>query len=106
MELKDIERRMQPGGWNAKPLLLPGYSLASIIAEDARRLATLQISHQTLGTKLAELLEKGSKTDWFRPFRHGGIDVELRRRRGFITCPWGHRGVREVHCRHWWPCHC
>lgn len=79
---------MQPGGWNTKPMLLPGYSLESIVAEDARRLAELQVSHQTLGTKLAELLQKGSKTDWFRPFRQGGTDVELRRRRGFITCPW------------------
>ena len=88
MELKEVERRMQPGGWNTKPMLLPGYSLESIIAEDARRLATLQVSPETLGTKFAELLAQGEKTDWFRPFRQGGVAVELRRRRGFITCPW------------------
>ena len=69
-------------------MLLPGSSLESIIAEDARRLAALQVSHETLGAKMAELLAKGNKTDWFRPFRSGGTDVELHRRRGFITCPW------------------
>jgi hypothetical protein len=79
---------MQPGGWNSKPMLLPGQSLESIIAEDGQRLATLQVSHETLGTKLGELLEKGRDTDWFRPFRQSGVDVEVRRRRGFITCPW------------------
>ena len=88
MDLKEVDRRMQPGGWNTKPMLLPGYALDSIIAEDASRLAALQVSHETLGTKLAELIAKGSKTDWFRPFRQSGIDVELHRRRGFITCPW------------------
>jgi hypothetical protein len=88
MDLKEIEQRMRPGGWNTKPMLLPGQSLESIIAEDTRRLATLQVSNETLGTKLGELLEKGRETDWFRPFRQSGIDVEVRRRRGFITCPW------------------
>ena len=50
--------------------------------------AALPVSHETLGAKMAELLAKGNKTDWFRPFRSGGTDVELHRRRGFITCPW------------------
>jgi len=79
---------MQPGAWNTKPMLLPGQSLESIIAQDQQRLASLQVNHETLGTKLGELLEKGRQTDWFRPFRYGGYDVEVRRRRGFITCPW------------------
>lgn len=79
---------MQLGAWNTKPMLLAGQSLEYIMAEDQHRLATLQISSETLGIKLGELLEKGRQTDWFRPFRQSGIDVEVRRRRGFLTCPW------------------
>ena len=88
MELDEIERRMQPGGWATRPMLLPGTSLALTLAEDARRLAGLGVSAEDLGRRLAELLATAATSDWFRPFRGGPFDVELRRRRGLIPCPW------------------
>lgn len=88
MQLEVIERRMRSGGWNTKPMLLPGDSLASILAKDAQQLSALRVSHQTLGVRLAEILAAGSKTDWFRPRRRDPFEVEVRRRRGFLTCPW------------------
>lgn len=88
MQLDVIERRMRPGGWNPKPMLLAGDSLTSVLSADAHLLASLRVSHQMLGTKLAELVAAAGKSDWFRPFRHETFDVEVRRRRGFITCPW------------------
>ena len=88
MELEEIERRMRPGGWYTRPMLLQGDSLAAILEEDARRLARLGASAADLGGRLAELLASASKSDWFRPFRGGPFAVELRRRRGLIPCPW------------------
>ena len=88
MQLEAIERRMWPGGWNTKPMLLQGDSLASVLAADAHRLASMRLSHLALGTKLAEVIALGAGTDWFRPSRDETFDVEVRRRRGFLTCPW------------------
>lgn len=88
MDLEEIERRMRPGGWSVKPLLLEGESLALTLEEDARRLVRLGVSSEALGQGLAELLAGAAKSDWFRPFRSGPYAVELRRRRGLISCPW------------------
>lgn len=79
---------MLPGGWHSRPLLLPGQPLETILDQDAQRLRTLGISAETLGQALAQVLAQASDSDWFRPFRHSQLDVEVRRRRGFITCPW------------------
>ena len=84
----ELERRMQPGGWSPKPMLLPGDSLAARLENDATRLAQLGTSAQTLGNRLAELLASAGGSDWFLPRRHAGYEVELRKRRGLITCPW------------------
>jgi hypothetical protein len=88
MELDEIERRMRPGGWYTKPLLLESESLVLTLEEDARRLVRLGVSAEVLGHRLAELLATASTSDWFRPFRGGPFDVELRHRRGLIPCPW------------------
>jgi hypothetical protein len=84
----ELERRMRPGGWSPKPMLLPGKSLATQLENDAARLAQLGTTAEALGTRLAELLASAGGSDWFRPRRHADYDVELRKRRGLITCPW------------------
>jgi hypothetical protein len=84
----ELERRMRPGGWSPKPMLLPGEPLAARLENDATRLAQLGTTAEALGTRLAELLASAAGSDWFRPRRHADYDVELRKRRGLITCPW------------------
>jgi hypothetical protein len=84
----ELERRMRPGGWSVKPMLLPGESLAARLENDAVRLDQLGTTAAALGTRLAELLASAGGSDWFLPRRHANYDVELRKRRGLITCPW------------------
>lgn len=79
---------MQPGGWSLKPMLLPGDSLAARLEADAARLTQLGASAQVLGGRLADLLDSAGGSDWFRPRRHADYEVELRKRRGLVTCPW------------------
>jgi hypothetical protein len=86
--VEELERRMRPGGWSAKAMLLSGEQLAVQLENDAARLAQLGTTAQELGNRLAELLASAGGSDWFRPRRHAGYEVELRKRRGFITCPW------------------
>lgn len=88
LDLLEVERRMQPGAWFTHGFLLKGTSLAEVLANDARALAALGVSAEQVGQRLSKLLESGAKSDWFWPFRTGEYKVEIRRRRGFITCPW------------------
>lgn len=88
LDLLEVERRMQPGAWSTHGFLLKGHSLAEVLANDARALAALGFSAELVGQRLSKLLESGAKSDWFWPFRTGEHKVEIRRRRGFITCPW------------------
>ncbi len=86
--VEELERRMRPGGWSPKPMLLAGTSLPALLEADATRLAKLGTTAEALGSRLAELLQSAAGSDWFRPRRHADYDVELRKRRGLITCPW------------------
>jgi hypothetical protein len=79
---------MQPGAWFTHGFLLMDTPLAEVLAEDARTLTALGITAEQVGLRLAELLESGAKSDWFWPFQTGEYGVEIRRRRGLITCPW------------------
>lgn len=88
LELSEVERRMQPGAWFTDGFLLKGTSLSEVLSEDARSLSALGVTAVEIGQRLAQLLESGMKSDWFRPFQRGEYKVEMRRRRGFITCPW------------------
>jgi hypothetical protein len=87
-ELSEVERRMQPGAWYPHGFLQKDSSLAEVLANDARTLADLGVTAEQVGQRLAELLESGSESDWSRPAQAGEYKVEIRRRRGFITCPW------------------
>jgi hypothetical protein len=84
----EVERRMLPGGWHSRPLLLPGQKLKTVLDQDAQRLHELGITAHALGQALADVLSKARGSDWFLPFRHSRLNIEVRRRRGFITCPW------------------
>ena len=88
MELDELERRMRPGGWFTRPLLTSSESLSERLQEDAQRLQRLGTTASALGERLGALLAGASGTDWFDGLRLGDFDVELHRRRGFITCPW------------------
>ena len=79
---------MQPGAWFASGFLLENTSLAEVLDHDRRTLTALSVTAEEIGQKLAELLGQAGKSDWFWPFRTAEYKVEIRRRRGFITCPW------------------
>src|SRR5687767_10758828 len=88
-ELSEVERRMRPGEWFTDGFLLNDTLLVDVLANDARTLSALGVTAAQIGQKLADLLESaGAKSDWFRPLPRGEYKVEIRRRRGFITCPW------------------
>jgi hypothetical protein len=86
--VEELERRMRPGGWSPKPMLLAGESLAARLEADAARLGQLGTTAAALGARLADLLASAEGSDWFQPRRYADYDVELRKRRGLITCPW------------------
>jgi hypothetical protein len=88
LDLSVVEKRMQPGAWFASGFLLENTSLAEVLDNDRRTLAALSVSAEEIGTKLSELLAHAGKSDWFWPLRTAEFKVEIRRRRGFITCPW------------------
>ncbi len=88
MQLEETERRMRPGGWTARPLLAHDESLSARLQDDAHRLKRMGTTGSVLGGRLAELLAGASASDWFRPRGQGDFEVELHRRRGFVTCPW------------------
>ena len=79
---------MRPGGWNVTPLLSSDESLEERLLADARRLRDAGVSGAELGVTLAALLENAQGSDWSMPVTHGELQVELRRRRGVMTCPW------------------
>jgi hypothetical protein len=79
---------MRPGAWTVTGFLAADASLGDVLAADAAELARLSVSASELGERLRELLERGSKSDWFRGKRVGEHRVELHRRRGLLTCPW------------------
>ena len=88
VELSEVERRMQPGAWFTNGFLQQNASLAQVLQKDSNMLNVLGVTAEQVGTRLAELIESSAKSDWFSPFRTGNYKVEIRRRRGFITCPW------------------
>ena len=88
LELSEVERRMQPGAWFTHGFLLEGISLDEVLANDLGTLRALGVTAEQVGQRLAELLESSSKSDWFWPFRTADYKIEIRRRRGLITCPW------------------
>ncbi len=88
LELSEVERRMRPGAWFTHGFLSANSSLAAVLADDAGRLTALGVTAGQIGERLAELLKSDAKSDWFWPFQTGEHTVEIRRRRGFITCPW------------------
>jgi hypothetical protein len=79
---------MRPGAWTVTGFLAADASLGDVLAADAAELARLSVSAGELGERLRELLDRGSKSDWFRGKRVGEHRVELHRRRGLLTCPW------------------
>ena len=87
-DLSVVEKRMQPGAWFASGFLLENTSLAEVLENDRRTLVALNVTSEQIGLRLAELLEQAGKSDWFWPLRTAEYKVEMRRRRGFITCPW------------------
>lgn len=79
---------MRPGAWSTFGFLTADASLEAQLAEDAGRMAGLGIEPRTLGGRLADLLLAGEESDWSRPVPIGRHEVEIRKRRGFLTCPW------------------
>jgi hypothetical protein len=87
-DLELVEQRMQPGGWDPSGFLLPGTSLAQLLVEDADNLTRLALSSAQTGSRLIELVDAASATDFRRPLSVDHYSVEVIRQRGLITCPW------------------
>lgn len=70
------------------PLLSDDESLETRIAADAEQLRELGVTTSELGSALSALLRRGEESDWFSPATRGSFEVEVRKRRGILTCPW------------------
>jgi hypothetical protein len=79
---------MWPGGWHPTPMLSAEESLQARIAADAQTLQGLGLTASELGRRLGELTEAGRDSDWFSPTESHEFRIELRKRRGILTCPW------------------
>jgi hypothetical protein len=79
---------MRPGAWSTFGFLSPDASLEAQLAEDANRMADSGIEAGALGRRLAELLRAAEGSDWSRPVPVGDHEIEIRKRRGLLTCPW------------------
>lgn len=79
---------MRPGGWYVEPLLLPGENLEERVTADAERAQALGHDPAELGRRLGDLLAGAGESDWFTPAVRDRFRVEIRRRRGILTCPW------------------
>jgi hypothetical protein len=79
---------MRPGAWDPAGFLAPGDSLADVLARDSATLHRLGIEPSQLGGRLEDLLRAGAGSDALLPADVGECEVELRRQRGLITCPW------------------
>ncbi len=79
---------MRAGGWYVTPMLTADESLQARIAADPEALRARGIAAVELGHRLGELLEAGRDSDWFAPAVEGEFMVEVRKRRGILTCPW------------------
>ena len=79
---------MRPGAWTPVGLLTAADSLAAVLARDAETLHRLGDAADELAARLRTLLDAAGESDWARPTRVDSYEVELHRRRGFLTCPW------------------
>lgn len=79
---------MQPGAWDPAGFLAPNDPLADVLARDAATLRRLGIEPSRLGRRLEDLLRAGAGSDALLPADVGEYEVEVRRQRGLITCPW------------------
>jgi hypothetical protein len=79
---------MRPGAWDPAGFLAPGDSLADVLARDAATVRSLGIETPTLGKRLEDLLRAGAGSDALLSTDVGEYEVEVRRQRGLITCPW------------------
>lgn len=79
---------MLPGAWDPAGFLMPGSSLAEVLARDAQTLRRLGVEAGALGTRLDDLLRAGAESDVYAPASAGPYEIEILRQRGGITCPW------------------
>ena len=79
---------MRPGAWSAAGFLGAGTPLANVLVADAELLDALGLTAEGVGRHLGDLLAVAAGSDIGRPSRAGDHDIELHRRRGFLTCPW------------------
>jgi hypothetical protein len=79
---------MRPGGWHTTAMLSADESLRARIAADVHTLQSLGLNAGALGRRLGELIEAGRDSDWFAPSEAHEFRIELRKRRGIMTCPW------------------
>lgn len=87
LDLGAVERRMQPGAWDAAGFLAPGDLLGDVLARDAQTLRSLGVEAAAIGERLEGLL-RAAETDVFTPVLAGPYEIQILRQRGLITCPW------------------
>ena len=85
---------MRPGGWYSRPLLRADARLVETLEADAATLRRAGLAAEALGSRLATLIADAGGTDWFRPLRRADVSIEVRHRRGFLTCPWADQEFR------------
>ncbi len=93
-QLRAIEQRMQPGA-----IVRDGFlgddrrSLAEILDDDERTVSGLGTTHEAIADRMDYFTQKGRRGLGTTVTVDGGYDVQVESVRGFLPCPWGHKGL-------------
>jgi hypothetical protein len=90
--VEQLEQRMWPGRWSAEGYLREGNSVIEVIKADAAALTRLGIEPAAIASRLEELLERGSASEW-EPVHVDHWLVTVRRTRKLRACPWAKSNV-------------
>ena len=85
---------MRPGGWYSRPA--PPRRCAAGRDDRGRRRhpAPGRAGGRGPGDPARDPIAEAGGTDWFRPLRRAALSIEVRHRRGFLTCPWADQEFR------------
>lgn len=88
IDVEELERRMRPGGWSQEGFLTSEQSLVQVLADDHVSIQKLGVSKQQISGTLERLLEKGARSNRFKPENVGHFKVQIIHSRKMRTCPW------------------
>jgi hypothetical protein len=102
-QLDAVEARMRSGGIVREGFLgSDRRSLSEILDEDQNAINHLGVTHQQIAERMEHLCEEGKRGLGTTVHVDEDFEVSVQSVRGFLPCPWGHKGLYpklNVHVR-------